>query len=114
MSLAIVHVPTPLPSIINLSSSSRPLKLFDSASQCAHTRQDKSVYDASYADVLLPQSDQIHNVVMSFPNVWHHRKVADTASRGCDVCYKPTTSVLATPGKQVCIAASRGYHYMTD
>ncbi|KAH7040182.1 VPS4-associated protein 1 [Microdochium trichocladiopsis] len=37
---------------------------------------------------------------MSFPNIWHHRKVADTASRGCEICYKPTTSVLATPGKQ--------------
>ncbi|KXJ96640.1 VPS4-associated protein 1 [Microdochium bolleyi] len=37
---------------------------------------------------------------MSFPNIWHHRKVADTASRGCEICYKPTTSVLTTPGKQ--------------
>ncbi|KAK9772349.1 hypothetical protein AB5N19_13097 [Seiridium cardinale] len=37
---------------------------------------------------------------MSFPNVWHHRKVADTSARGCDICFKPTTSVLVTPEKQ--------------
>ncbi|ELQ33097.1 hypothetical protein OOU_Y34scaffold01003g16 [Pyricularia oryzae Y34] len=35
-----------------------------------------------------------------FPNVYTHRKVADTASKGCNICYKPTTSVLITPEKQ--------------
>ncbi|PQE17328.1 VPS4-associated 1 protein [Rutstroemia sp. NJR-2017a BVV2] len=33
----------------------------------------------------------------SFPNVWTHRKVADTASKSCEICYKPSTSVLITP-----------------
>ncbi|KAM3076231.1 hypothetical protein ACMFMG_006263 [Clarireedia jacksonii] len=33
----------------------------------------------------------------SFPNVWTHRKVADTASKPCEICYKPSTSVLITP-----------------
>ncbi|ORY64505.1 VPS4-associated protein 1 [Pseudomassariella vexata] len=37
---------------------------------------------------------------MSFPNIWHHRKVADTAARGCDICFKPSSSVLVTPEKQ--------------
>ena len=37
---------------------------------------------------------------MSFPNIWHHRKVADTSSKACDICFKPTTSVLITPEKQ--------------
>ncbi|KAK8006629.1 hypothetical protein PG991_012926 [Apiospora marii] len=37
---------------------------------------------------------------MSLPNVWHHRKVADSSAKGCDLCYKPTTSVLVTPDKQ--------------
>ncbi|KAI0163319.1 VPS4-associated protein 1 [Pestalotiopsis sp. NC0098] len=37
---------------------------------------------------------------MSFPNVWHHRKVAESAAKGCDICYKPSTSVLVTPEKQ--------------
>lgn len=37
---------------------------------------------------------------MSFPNIWHHRKVAETAAKGCDICYKPSTSVLITPEKQ--------------
>ncbi|KAH6657621.1 VPS4-associated protein 1 [Truncatella angustata] len=37
---------------------------------------------------------------MSFPNIWHHRKVAETSARGCDVCFKPSTSVLVTPEKQ--------------
>ena len=30
-------------------------------------------------------------------NIWHHRKVADTSSKGCFICYKPTSSVLTTP-----------------
>ncbi|ETS78979.1 hypothetical protein PFICI_08832 [Pestalotiopsis fici W106-1] len=37
---------------------------------------------------------------MSFPNVWHHRKVADSAAKGCDICFRPSTSVLVTPEKQ--------------
>lgn len=38
---------------------------------------------------------------MSFPNIYTHRKVADTAARSCDICYKQSTSVLITPEKQV-------------
>lgn len=34
---------------------------------------------------------------MSFPNVYMHRKVAEGAAKGCEVCYKPSTSVLITP-----------------
>ncbi|EEA27885.1 hypothetical protein TMatcc_003814 [Talaromyces marneffei ATCC 18224] len=34
---------------------------------------------------------------MSLQNVWHLRRVADTASKACMVCYKPSTSVLITP-----------------
>ncbi|PSS27169.1 hypothetical protein M430DRAFT_23651 [Amorphotheca resinae ATCC 22711] len=34
---------------------------------------------------------------VSFPNVYTHRKVADTASKPCELCYKPSTSVLVTP-----------------
>ncbi|KAI1076361.1 DUF1742-domain-containing protein [Whalleya microplaca] len=34
---------------------------------------------------------------MSFPNVWHHRKVANTSARGCEICFKPSSSVLVTP-----------------
>jgi len=37
----------------------------------------------------------------SFPNVYTHRKVADTASKACEICYKPTTSVLVTPENKV-------------
>ena len=36
---------------------------------------------------------------MSIPNVWHHRKVAESAAKGCDICHKPTSSVLVTPDK---------------
>ncbi|KAH6674580.1 VPS4-associated protein 1 [Halenospora varia] len=32
----------------------------------------------------------------SFPNIYTHRKVADTASKSCEICYKPSTSVLVT------------------
>ena len=34
-------------------------------------------------------------------NVWHLRKVADASAKPCDVCYKPTTSVLITPDNKV-------------
>ncbi|KAF2155632.1 DUF1742-domain-containing protein [Myriangium duriaei CBS 260.36] len=30
-------------------------------------------------------------------NLWHHRKVADTASKACMICYKPSSSVLIMP-----------------
>ncbi|CAK7563158.1 MAG: hypothetical protein SEPTF4163_001017 [Sporothrix epigloea] len=33
---------------------------------------------------------------MSFSNVYTHRKVAEASAKGCEVCYKPTTSVLIT------------------
>lgn len=41
---------------------------------------------------------------MALPNIWHHRKVAETAARSCDICYKPSSSVLVTPDKRVSIA----------
>ncbi|KAL4889015.1 VPS4-associated protein 1 [Aspergillus ambiguus] len=34
---------------------------------------------------------------MSLPNIWHLRRVADTAGKACYICYKPSTSVLITP-----------------
>ncbi|ROV92170.1 hypothetical protein VMCG_09289 [Cytospora schulzeri] len=36
----------------------------------------------------------------SFPNIYTHRKVAETSAKGCDLCYRPSTSVLVTPEKQ--------------
>ncbi|KAL8899067.1 MAG: hypothetical protein Q9207_006384 [Kuettlingeria erythrocarpa] len=33
-------------------------------------------------------------------NVWHLRKVADASAKPCDICYKPTTSVLITPDQK--------------
>ncbi|CAJ2511691.1 Uu.00g073160.m01.CDS01 [Anthostomella pinea] len=36
-------------------------------------------------------------MAMAFPNIYHHRKVADTSAKGCELCYKPSTSVLVTP-----------------
>ncbi|KAL6852535.1 hypothetical protein ACO1O0_007081 [Amphichorda felina] len=35
-----------------------------------------------------------------FPNIYTHRKVAETASKACDICYKPSSSVLITPDKK--------------
>ncbi|KAF5133953.1 hypothetical protein E5D57_004581 [Metarhizium anisopliae] len=35
-----------------------------------------------------------------FPNLYTHRKVAESAAKTCDVCYKPSTSVLITPDKK--------------
>ncbi|UNI15952.1 hypothetical protein JDV02_002434 [Purpureocillium takamizusanense] len=36
----------------------------------------------------------------AFPNVYAHRKVAEASARACDICYKPSTSVLITPDKK--------------
>ncbi len=43
---------------------------------------------------------------MALVNVWHLRKVADASSKPCDICYKPTTSVLITPDNKVRLAES--------
>ncbi|KAL9138422.1 MAG: hypothetical protein Q9175_000353 [Cornicularia normoerica] len=34
---------------------------------------------------------------MALVNVWHLRRVAEASAKPCDICYKPTTSVLITP-----------------
>ena len=34
-------------------------------------------------------------------NVWHLRRVAEASGKPCDICYKPTTSVLITPDNKV-------------
>ncbi|KAF5024267.1 hypothetical protein F66182_3660 [Fusarium sp. NRRL 66182] len=36
----------------------------------------------------------------AFPNLYTHRKVAETAAKACDICYKSSTSVLITPDKK--------------
>ncbi|RYZ64889.1 MAG: hypothetical protein EOP09_15215, partial [Proteobacteria bacterium] len=36
-----------------------------------------------------------------FENTWFHRKVAGTASKPCNICFKPTSSVLITPKIEV-------------
>ncbi|KAI6708121.1 hypothetical protein JHW43_009355 [Diplocarpon mali] len=33
----------------------------------------------------------------SLANIYTHRKVADTAAKACEICYKPSTSVLVAP-----------------
>lgn len=38
---------------------------------------------------------------MPFPNIYTHRKVAEASAKACDICYKPSTSVLITPDKKV-------------
>jgi len=45
----------------------------------------------------------------SFPNVYTHRKVAATASKPCEICYKPSTSVLVTPENKVSQTLSTFY-----
>ncbi|KAG6023712.1 hypothetical protein E4U19_004187 [Claviceps sp. Clav32 group G5] len=35
-----------------------------------------------------------------FPNLYAHRKVAETAAKACDICFKPSTSVLITADKK--------------
>lgn len=41
------------------------------------------------------------NSSMAFPNHYTHRKVAETSARTCEICFKPSTSVLITPDNKV-------------
>ncbi|KAK4107182.1 DUF1742-domain-containing protein [Canariomyces notabilis] len=34
---------------------------------------------------------------MEFPNIYTHRKVAETSAKSCDICFKLSSSVLITP-----------------
>ncbi|KAM7183879.1 hypothetical protein V8F33_013330 [Rhypophila sp. PSN 637] len=34
---------------------------------------------------------------MSFPNIYTHRRVAETAAKSCDICFRLSSSVLITP-----------------
>jgi hypothetical protein len=38
---------------------------------------------------------------MAFPNVYIHRKVAETKAKSCDICFKLSASVLITPDNKV-------------
>jgi len=38
---------------------------------------------------------------MAFQNIYTHRKVADTSAKACEICYKPSTSVLVAPENKV-------------
>ena len=50
---------------------------------------------------------------MSFPNVYAHRKVADTAKRGCDICYRATSSVLLSEGSDAKVKPARSPPHQT-
>ena len=39
--------------------------------------------------------------ILAMENKYHLRTVADTASKACFICYKPTTKVLITPDNKV-------------
>lgn len=41
------------------------------------------------------------NSKMAFPNIYSHRKVAETSARACEICFKLSTSVLVTPENKV-------------
>ncbi|CAG8891090.1 unnamed protein product [Penicillium egyptiacum] len=52
---------------------------------------------------------------MSFTNVYHVRRVADTSAKACLVCYKPSASVMITPDNKdffyVCPAHLQDKHF---
>ncbi|EHA20432.1 hypothetical protein ASPNIDRAFT_44253 [Aspergillus niger ATCC 1015] len=44
---------------------------------------------------------------MSIQNIWHLRRVADTAAKACYICYKPSSSVLITPDNRIQAVAAK-------
>lgn len=42
-----------------------------------------------------------YRLIMSLPNVWHLRRVADTGAKACSICCKPVVNVLITPDNKV-------------
>ncbi|PKY02202.1 DUF1742-domain-containing protein [Aspergillus campestris IBT 28561] len=54
---------------------------------------------------------------MSLPNIYHLRRVADTAAKACSICYKPSSCVLITPDNKdyfyVCAAHLKDRHFCT-
>merc|ERR1712000_774866 len=52
-----------------------------------------------------------------FPNLYTHRKVAEASAKACDICYKPSTSVLITPDKKdffyVCVGHLKDRYFCT-
>lgn len=54
---------------------------------------------------------------MSFPNLYTHRKVAETKAKSCDICYRLSTSVLITPDNKdffyICLSHLKEPAYCT-
>ncbi|RDA83942.1 hypothetical protein CP532_3635 [Ophiocordyceps camponoti-leonardi (nom. inval.)] len=52
-----------------------------------------------------------------FINLYTHRKVAESSAKACDICYKPSTSVLITPDSKdffyVCPAHLKDKYFCT-
>ncbi|RDA95998.1 hypothetical protein CP533_5919 [Ophiocordyceps camponoti-saundersi (nom. inval.)] len=52
-----------------------------------------------------------------FLNLYTHRKVAESSAKSCDICYKPSTSVLITPDSKdffyVCPAHLKDRYFCT-
>ncbi|PWY86202.1 DUF1742-domain-containing protein [Aspergillus heteromorphus CBS 117.55] len=52
---------------------------------------------------------------ITLQNIWHLRRVADTASKACYICYKPSSSVLITPDNRdffyVCPSHLKDRHF---
>ncbi|MCJ1310249.1 hypothetical protein MMC25_003911 [Agyrium rufum] len=46
---------------------------------------------------------------MSLTNVYHLRTVAETSSKACYICYKPTTAVMVTPDSKDFFYICRGH-----
>lgn len=44
---------------------------------------------------------QANSFTMALVNKWYLRRVAEASAKPCDICYKPTTSVLITPDNKV-------------
>jgi hypothetical protein len=57
-----------------------------------------------------PVADRAACLDMSFPNIYAHRKVADTKAKSCDICFKISSSVLITPDNKVRSAVPPNRH----
>ena len=84
----------------NISKSTSPLALCHPRRKCPNFRVKSHVFKINNFPYH-PSQGTPTPTMASFPNIYTHRKVADTAAKPCSICYKPSSSVMVTAENKV-------------